>query len=299
MQKTKLNQDSKKLKKSNFKTVFSLSISFALILLLGLVSFTYSWVFATDFSDITGMNISLAESQGLVMSLDGQVAHSIDINAYLAGSLSTFALKEASSTNGRDLFLRDEGMYFNDVEGIYDGVNVARDDVGIIQFRQASMGDRNTSFIYFNLNLEATGDNRYLIFDSANCYIEDISNQPVEPIRVSLTFVEGENINTYIIGNRQEYLGNYHTEAVTSIYAEDKVGYTSNQDVSFFSAYNGYTSSVFDSNKTLYYLEENTSINMIVRIWLEGGDPLCTNYIAGTELNVSLAFDNIAESEVV
>ncbi len=281
-----------------FKVTFSLSVSFVLIFMIGFVSLTYAWIFETDFSGIGGMNISLSESQGLVMTLDGNVTQSIDINSYLAGSFTTFDLKEASSSNGIDLFLRNEGMYYDDSAGIYDAIDVAEDNVGIIQFRDAIIADYNESFIYFDLKLLATGDNRYLIFDSDNCYIQDTDTNDVEPIRISLTFVEGETTVTHIFGNRQEYLGNYSTGAVSSIDGTTEVGYTTDQGVNAFADYNGYTSSVFDSDKTLYHLQEDTPTDLYIRIWLEGGDPLCTNTIAGSELNIELLFDNLSDAEV-
>ncbi|MGD9901243.1 MAG: hypothetical protein AB7S44_01755 [Spirochaetales bacterium] len=281
------------------KSNVSLLISLTLILVVGIISVSYAWVFSTEFSDITGVNIVLGESQGLVMTVNGNVSESININNYLGASFSTFSLKEASSSDGRDLFLRDSGTYYVDEENIYEGIDVASDEIGIIQFRDADLSDRNVSFIYFDLTLESTGDNRYLIFDDTNSYIKDISNNLINPVRVSLTFVEGESTTTKIIGNRQEYYGNYYTEAVSNIDSITKVGYTTDQDVETFAGYNGYEDSVFSASHTLYYLTNGVQIHVVVRIWLEGGDPLCTNSIAGSLLNIALQFDNIAESEVI
>ena len=281
------------------RSMLPLVISFALIFVIAFVSLSYAWVFSTYFSNIAGVNIALVESQGLIMTLNGEITQSIDINSYLGGSFSTFSLKEVSSSNGQDIYLRDSGTYYIDDDHIYDEVDVARDDTGIIKFRAAEVADQNTNFIYFDLKIESTGDSRYLIFDSANCYIKDTSNNYIEPIRISLTFIEGASTNTKIIGNRQEYIGNYYTEAVTSIDSITKVGYTTTQNVSSFDSYNGYTNAVFDEDKTLYYLPQGVQVGVIIQIWLEGGDPLCTNSIAGSSLDVAMQFDNIAESEVV
>jgi hypothetical protein len=297
----KLTQSTKELKQtnSNSKMLFYASISFALIFMLVFASVTYAWVFATQFSNIQGVDIILGESQGLVMTVNGNVSETININNYLGASFSTFSLKEASSSNGRDLYLRDSGMYYIDEENIYESVDVARDNIGIIQFRDAQVEDQNASFVYFNIALESVGDNRYLIFDAANSYIKDIYNNPLDPVRVSLTFVEGETVETKMVGNRQEYFGNYYTEAIGSIDSLTKVGYSTNQNVETFAGYTGYNGATFDSNKTLYYLQDGHRVNLIVRIWLEGGDPDCTNAIAGSLLNIALKFDNLAESEVV
>ena len=197
------------------------------------------------------------------------------------------------------MFLRDSGAYFYDEFNIYDGIDVARDDTGIIRFRAAGSEDNNVSMIYFNFILESTGDNRYLFFDSVNSFIKDIDENLIEPIRVSLTFTEGTNVDTIIIGNRQEYTGNYYTDAVSNIDSTTKVGYTTTQNVSSFEGYNGYNNSVFDANKTLYYLEQGVQIGVVVRMWLEGGDPMCTNTISGSTVDISLRFDNIEESEVI
>lgn len=296
----------KKVTKENFyknpksNILFFVGISFALIFVIAFVSITYAWVFSTQFSDISGVNIILGESQGLVMTINGNVSESININNYLGAAFSTFSLKEASSSNGRNLYLRDLNMYYDDVENIYENVtNISRDNIGILQLREAQIEDQNVSFIYFNLTLESVGDNRYLIFDDINSYIKDINNQPLDAVRASLTFIDGEYTETKIIGNRQEYATNYFTEAVYDVDSTTKVGYTTDQNVDTFSGYTGYTGTVFDSSKTLYYLESGQRINLVIRIWLEGGDPDCTNAIAGTFLNVSLYFDNIAESEVI
>lgn len=286
------------IKKQNLKVILPLSISLFLALIITFVTITYAWIFSTYFSDIRGINITLSDTQGLIMILNGEISQTIDINNYLGESFDTFSLKEASTSNGRDLFLRNMSTYYQDDEGIYDSVNVARDDIGIIRFRPAVVSDRNNSFIYFNFTLQAAGTSRYLIFNSADSFIKDSLNQPMIPIRVSLTFDDGNNVATRIIGNRQEYLGNYHTQAVGSIDGSTEVGYTTNQNVSSFVGYNGYTAGVFDVNKTLFYLEENVNVNVTVRIWLEGGDPLCRDEIAGSSLDVSIKFDNIDESEV-
>ena len=284
--------------KAKTRAMLSLGISFALIFAISLISLTYSWVFATDFSDIKGVNIKLADSQGLIMSLNGQVTQSIDINSYLGGSFNTFSLKEASSNNGSDLFLRDSGMYYNDVAGIYDAIDVAEDEVGIIQFREAVEADYNESFIYFNIRLEATGDSRYLFFDAVNSYIKDTDENLIEPIRISFSFIENETTETKIIGNRQEYLGNYSTGAISSVDGVTSVGYTTTQDVESFAGYDGYTAAVFDEAKTLYHLTQGSVVDLVIRIWMEGGDPLCVNSIGGSTLDISLVFDNVSDSEV-
>ena len=278
--------------------LLTVGMSIVLIFVIAFASITYAWVFSSEFSDINGVNIVLGESQGLVMTINGNVSESININNYLGASFSTFSLKEASSQNGRDLFLRDSGMYYNDTENIYENVEVARDNVGIIQFREAQMEDRNTGFLYFNFTLESVGDNRYLIFDAENSFIKDIANNALEPVRVSITFTEGSTTQTKIIGTRQEYSENYYTGAINSIDSTTKVGYAANQNVDTFYGYTGYSGENLDPTKTLYYLPEGLQINVVIRIWLEGGDPLCTNAIAGTLLNIALMFDNIAESEV-
>ena len=280
------------------KKFLPLGFSFILIFVLSFSSIAYAWVFSTYFSDIVGIDISLVESQGLVMMLNGEVTEAIDINAYLGGTLSTFALNEVSSANGRNIFLRDVSTYFLDEYHLYDEIPVARDQTGIIKFKEATINDYNNSFIYFNFTLESTGDNRYLVFDSNNSFIKDSSYQPIYPIRVSMTFIEGTTTTTKIIGNRQEYLGNYTTEAVESIDEDTKVGYTGGQDVGSFESYTGYHESVFDPTKTLYYLPQDVQVSVIVRIWLEGGDPLCVDGLGGSSLNIALRFDNISESEV-
>jgi|GEM_PF-6739617 hypothetical protein len=281
-------------KKKKMKILF-LSIAFLHLFLIAFVSVTYSWIFSTYFSDISGVNISLADSQGLVMFLDGNVTETIDINSYLGSSFSSFTLNEASSSNGQDLYLRDAGGYYIDDSNLYDSINVAEDNTGILQLRKASADDHNNSFIYFNLALESIGDNRYLFFDSLNCFIKDTSGVAINPIRVSLTFVEGENDSTFIIGNRQEFQGNYFTNAVSHIDSNTKVGFTTSQEVTSFGAYNGYSSGVFDSSKTLYNLQQNVRTSLIVKIWLEGGDPQTTDQIAGSSLDVSLKFDSLAQ----
>jgi len=300
MEKQKLNKENNIfLKNKKLKVILPLSISFGLVFIIAFISLTYSWIFSTYFSDIVGINLSLIESQGLVMIMNGEVTQSIDINAYLGGSLSTFALNEVSSSNGRDMFLRDVSTYYIDEDNIYENIDVARDNTGIIKFREATSNDYNNSFIYFNFTLESTGDNRYLIFDSNNSFIKDDNFNSIYPIRVSMTFVDGESVATQILGNRQEYLGNYYTEAVSSIDNDTKVGYTTDQNVESFEAFNGYFGGVFDADKTLYYLEEGVQIGVIVRIWLEGGDPLCVDSMGGSSLNIALRFDSIAESEVI
>lgn len=292
------NKNDKLRKNLNTNILLSVGISFMLIITIAFATITYAWVFSSEFYGISGVNIELGKSQGLVMIINGNVLETININTYLGGSFSTFSLKEASSDNGRDLHLRDSGMYYDDEENIYDNVDIARDGVGIIQFREANASDHNVSFLYFNLLLEATGQNRYLVFNADESYIKDIEGNLLYPIRISLTFVEGENIDTKIIGNRQEYVGNYHTKPVGEIDSVTKVGYNSTQNVETFNGYTGYENGEFNPEKTLYHFQENVPVNVIVRIWLEGGDPLCTNSIAGSFLNISLLFDNIAEEEV-
>lgn len=103
---------------------------------------------------------------------------------------------------------------------------------------------------------------------------------------------------TRVVGNRQEYIGNYHTQAVENIDSETKVGYVTNQNVNSFAGYNGYNNGVFDENKTLYFLQQDLNTSVVVRIWLEGGDPLCDDEISSSTLNIGLQFDNIEESEV-
>ena len=284
--------------RANLKVMLALSLSLFLAVVLAFVSISYAWIFSTYFSDITGMNIALSDSQGLIMIINGEVTQTISINDYLGEAFSEFSLKEVSSANGEDLFLRDMSTYYNDEAGIYDSVSVARDDIGIIQFRPANFSDNNLSYIHFSFMLQAAGTNRYLIFDSVESFIKNTNGELMYPIRVSLSFDDGTTEVTKIVGNRQEYVGNYYTQAISNLDSYTKVGYTTNQNVNSFQGYNGYNGGTFSPAKTLFYLQQDVNVNVTVRIWLEGGDPLCRDEIAGSELDINLKFDNIDESEV-
>lgn len=289
----------KGIKKINVKALIALNLSLFLFLIIVLLSFAYSWIFKTYFSNIQGINIGLVESQGLIMYIDGTSTEAIDINTYLGETFSTFTLKEASSHNGRDIFLRESGDYYWG-DNTYDGFDVARDNTGIIKLKPAVEQDHNVNFLYFSFVLQASGENRYLVFDDEKSFIKNEEGNPNYPVRVSITFGDTFDGNTVIVGNRTEFNGNFGTKSVEYIDPDTKVGITSGQTSGTFSDYSGYDEhSVFNPSRTLYYLEETTPINVTVRIWLEGGDLLCVDDIAATLLDISLHFDNIAESEVL
>lgn len=141
---------------------------------------------------------------------------------------------------------------------------------------------------------------KYLVFDDSKSYIKGEDGQLNYAIRVSLTFGDSAEGQTKIIGNRSEFNGNFGTKAVEYVDPDTKVGITRGQSSGTFASYSGYDeNSNFNLARTLYYLEENKPINVTVRIWLEGGDVLCTDEIAASLLDISLFFDNIAESEVI
>lgn len=284
-------------KVAKVKGLISLAFIFLLLVIIIMLPITYGWIFSTFFTDISGVNIGITESQGLIMQLDGNVASNIDINSYLGDAFNEFSLREASSVNGEDLFIRDLSGYYNGIDDIYQNANVARDPSNdeIMKFRKADDSDYNKTFIYFEFTLLAVDNDRYLIFNLPDCYIDGKNPNASSAIRVSLHLHDDEKEITHIVGKRAEYVGNYETKAIKNIDSNTQVGFESNQEVKTFEELSGYTADVFDSTKTLFYLKKDKPAQVTVRIWLEGGDPNCVDSISSSRLDLSLNFDSITK----
>ena len=281
----------------------------------------YAWIEGSTSPQLYATDVKIVSSPGITMLLNGDPQSVININDYLGEVTGDFYLTEASSPDGRTIYIRD------------DEFNLTDDDE-LIFVRDANGLDPQSTYIEMVFTLKADEDSeeygeggpRSIWLDPSKCYIYNHNGQPnprptddpnapedepIVPIRVSISYYyEGDDpstVQTYIFGMERpenEPASEGKTNPVTGYYSTTEPGHYYHQaifdpnvvqNVHSFSDY-------APGNAPLFTLAVGQTANVTVRVWLEGADPLCVDnpdydalQIAGGTFDFMLYFTTVDE----
>ena len=95
----------------------------------------------------------------------------------------------------------------------------------------------------------------------------------------------GENNGTLIWSNSEPQLG----QAM-------RMSFTWQEGDHIYSYRNGINYNEFNYDNSLFFLPADTDKPVLVRIWLEGNDPLCTNDLKGADYSIRMRFEGTDEN---
>ena len=261
-------------------------------MLLLLVAGTYAWIEGTMNPGIEG-RVEVSTSPGLIMVVDGNsVGGTIDINKYLTDASADFILKEVSSWNGIDFFIRTTPT------------NVSDEDMEEVYVRDATLSDRNQYYIYQSFQLVADNGAQDIYLDASQCNISFVSGQTtaLDAIRVSLV-VSRTNLQdqTYV------FWGGDTTRSVLGIKNFQRAGGLGygqiynpvTNDGVYFQQLDAVPFATYDVNAQnrvpiISNLLEDEKATVAMAIWLEGQDSACQDIISGSVLDFSLFFQAVS-----
>ncbi len=271
------------------RTKMTLTAVVIMELIALLLAAAYAWIESVNKPEIRGQNLSISASSGLMIRMDGSTnSEAVNLNQYLDdGRGSSFMLKECSSPDGKQMFVRDGPLEIQ--------YSTSDEDV---RMREANVTDANVRYLSQDFELIAEGNARDVWLDAEKCSLEINSDDPsvgAKPLRLSLEFQpDGEEHVTFV----------FSTIPGSSMKAQ--IGPVSQVDAnngqilahaSYYSADNTAGlllrsfSSINESNPMIH-LEQNQSCKVTLRVWLEGTDPDCVDAVAGNTFNLNLRFDS-------
>lgn len=274
----------------------------------------YAWIEGGTSPQLVANDLKITSSPGLIMLLNNNPEDEININTYIHETTDEFRMAEASSPDGRQIFIRDDqyNPNTNDDETIYVRNANDTDDLyrTYIRFSFDMRGE-------FDSDEEAQIGRKVWFDDETN--ITDAAGEPILPIRVSLTYsIDGGAERTLIFSEERvdqqadptpPYLAGSNgyvtyypvttfTSAHLAAFADAATALT--YDPSAAAARRVYAFSEYgDSEHSLFTLTGGQTCSMTVRIWLEGTDPLCEDNpefgvdIADHVFNLLLRFTTI------
>ncbi len=253
-----------------------------------LLAAAYAWIESVNKPEIRGQNLSISASSGLMIRMDGKPNSDVDLNQYLDDAQrSSFMLKECSSPDGKQMFVRDGSLEIQH--------STADDDV---RMRSANTTDTNVRYLSQDFELIAEGNARNVWLDASNCSLEIVSEDPTvtaKPLRLSLEFQPDDGSNSIFV---------FSTYPTNSMQAQTgPVNSVDANNGAILSHANYYSSdhtdglllrsfASIDENSPMIHLEKNQSCKVTLRVWLEGTDPSCVDEVAGNTFNLKLRFDS-------
>lgn len=271
--------------KNNVKFKFTLKVVFLLIVTAFISISSYSWFKAKDNPMLYANNIQVSAADGLVIKLTPDtVGRSIvDLNQIING-FEEFILKQVSSVDGINFYKIDFGQ------------GLAVEDPRFVKLSNSyNMNEDGYISYTFFLTTESFAKHVYLHKDTM------ISGDSADAMRMSMKIIDSNGIASYYIFGTQAEDGLYNDYTTKAVISEGVFNFydidpslVSNQNVRLFSYRDGGRTfsddAEIDLNKILATIPANESIEIELKIWLEGGDVDCDTTIAGTNLDVLVKF---------
>lgn len=272
-------------KKPVMAIISLLDIVFLLILL------TWAWIEGTANPGLRGTNMQISVAPGLVMKIDGTQTDIINLNKYCSDdSKQTITLAEASSATGTKIFFRSvsENTTEND-ETVY------------LRETSSPDTDKNVNYLLVTFTLTAANGAQKLWIDPAQSYIRDSNGNPLNAIRVSLEVkhmdngVPSEKSETTILSMREADSSGFcllkgvkdFDRANNRLVDDTAVGGIDGECMAYVQVYplTGYS-----SNHPWMELSADETIQVTMRVWLEGMDEDCIDSISGNSLDFHMFF---------
>ena len=258
-------------------------VEVAILLLYG----TYAWFSDKANPTITQEDMKVTSAEGLVIKLspDSEARTTVGLNEILS-DFDSFALKQMSSADGINFYTIDFGAGL--AHSAPEFVNIPVMDNGLMDQDEYGVIDYN-----FYLATEDQAKHVYLHKDT------NFDGIASDAIRLAITVDDGTDKKVYIFGNtRENAIDGYTTKAVISTgkfsYGNITDDFVSNQLVYAYEDYNGGRgdddNAPVDLTKILFTIEANSSKNVNVKVWLEGGDVDCDTTISDTLIDALIKF---------
>ncbi len=282
-------------------------IFFVVMLLIATMS-TYAWVKREWNPSVSEENLKIETSGSLGIRLDDDPALTtmVSINNYV--NSNTFTFKQVSNCTGKsdDFFTLD---YSKNIEN----PKLTHLDITNVNYGSdyRTMGSLN-GYIEFNFILYGNSSkiykDVYIDEESLLRYNADDDKDPTNAIRISLSFNDNVQAPKHYILSKS---GNYHCGINNDIDSEGKyvcdgqnlktednqINYSLNKvfipdDNNKLVRFGAESGNYYGSENVLYTMVSNQSINVTIRIWLEGTDTTCTDKIAGSKFDLKLIFNS-------
>ncbi len=264
------------------KTVIPIIVVIQLIVLLTLSSF--AWFADRTNPSIEESSIQIAAADGLLIRLtpDSEERLVVNLNQVIS-DFELFELKQVSSANADDFFYVDfgAGLSYNDPEFVQ------------VEYEQDGTLDmHHYGFVDYDFYLQAEQYDKFVYL-----HMDTMMDGPAdEALRIAITIDE-----TVIIFGKHAENGisdPFTTEAVINEgefdFHDIDEFFVTNQLVHVFSDKGGGREldddAPLDESKILTMIEAEETLQVNVKIWLEGGDVSCNNTLAGTEIDIVIKF---------
>lgn len=288
-----------------------------------LVSVSYSWIRRQWTPSVSGQNLRIEASGALAFKLDGNVTNTVTLTDGLG---SGFVLRPVSNSSGKseDFFSLDRSD--ND-EFKYAYEHITRDPNSTNWKSAASKyGYIETSFYILygdgsDSSTSGSSDGRvkFVYLDTAELKnsMENTLNA-AQAARVSVSVEKASKDVTYIFGNAEndnafaitdekegdtwiadgvryyvpgsDYVVSREVSEGVSLYKDVRVEDMKSYNGGFTSL-DGMEGTYVDPSRCLFEMQSRTANKKVtVRVWLEGCDPICSDDIAGLQLDLLMSF---------
>lgn len=228
---------------------------------------TYAWIEGSRNPGVSGSNLSIANSSGIMIKINNSYEDTVSLNNFLDAS-GLFVLSEVSSVDAETFFVRD----------------VSAAGTGVLALRAGTLADKNVKYIDYEFDIVADIEETNVWFDMEKTYLKLLNTTSEDcPIRVGLKF--GDEPDFKIFSTRSDNA----TQAVTKV---DSLGNPIEFETQVVYAF----SSFADNDHPLFHLEVGEQVTVTMRVWLEGANANCVDRIAGTTFDLSLYFASKFES---
>jgi hypothetical protein len=272
-----------------FKKSFRFKFILETIVLLGVVSlisfFSYSWFKNKDNPVISANDIKVSAADGLVIKLtpDTVGRTEVNLNQVITG-FDEFILKQVSSVDGVNFYKIDfgQGLAVEDPEFVKLNSTYNMNEDGYISYT-------------FYLTTETFAKHVYIHKDTI------ISGDAADAMRISMKITDSDGAVSYYIFGTEPEDGIYNDYTTKAVAAEGRFNFydidsslVQNQTVRLFSYKGGGRENSdddeIDLTKILATIPAHESIEVQLKIWLEGGDEDCNTTIAGSTLDTIIKF---------
>lgn len=264
-----------------------ITVEMLFVLVLGV----YAWVEGVATPNITSSNMQLSSSPGLIMKLNGAITNTIDLNRYVQDNGSTLILSEASSADGKTIYLRDNT---SDAEG---------DE---IKLRDESIGDANVNYlsVHFTLTADNSRMKIWMKYDDStetSCIADKLTGDKdkAQAIRMSLAIRKLDDNGNQVSGEDIRIFSDlYESEPQTfrgvADYDRSNSNLIDDDAQIYMKPVLVYPLSYFNENNPWLELDKNQTAQITMKVWLEGTDANCIDEIAGSSILFRIYFASMA-----
>ena len=240
------------------KRYFTISIMLSLVALISVVMTTVAWFTIADFAKINNMKMEITSGRNLRFDLD---AHDV-YDEYVQSLSFEQIAQRINSEHGYDM--KETHLK-----------PVTTDDYMTFVFEEGTIVNKSSgAYLEFVLHFMATEDMVvHLTSENSNgatdgTLINSNNKNLPKAMRISFSTDDMNYIYDPRMGNSSIMTGNVK-----------KIGLPSSDEM------------VLNDDNQMFRLEKNVDCPVVVRVWLEGTDPNCTDDLRNADYSISLRFE--------